>query len=338
MNIDFEIRKQQDKSKIIVLLIIFALISFLVLFTFAGRYDFSYNIVYIRTWQYLLAFFSGGALGIAGLLLQKMTKNSLSDISILGIGSLNIICIILYIFFAFDGTKDNLVNVKKYLPLISIAASIFGTCLVFYLSQKNKKNVDQFIITGISLQFLFEAINLVILNVVSDENASTNHQISTEIANYSYGRFSDISTLSTNVGWRVTTIISFVFIVIICFAVQLFHKQIDLMEINEEMAQSNGINVKRMKKFFYLCIALLAGIESSLIGTISLLGIIAPNISKIIFGNRSQINIFASFFIGGILVLFATFLSVNLSQNIPIGILSTSLIVPVFIYFLIKKK
>ena len=38
--------------------------------------------------QLLIAFFGGGALGLAGALLQKVTKNRLAEVSILGIGSL----------------------------------------------------------------------------------------------------------------------------------------------------------------------------------------------------------------------------------------------------------
>lgn len=46
--------------------------------------------------QIMIAFFGGGALGLAGALLQKVTKNRLAEVSILGIGSINIFFIYIY--------------------------------------------------------------------------------------------------------------------------------------------------------------------------------------------------------------------------------------------------
>ncbi|GCE63122.1 iron chelate uptake ABC transporter family permease subunit [Candidatus Mycoplasma haematohominis] len=336
--LDSYVAKKKDVTKWVCLGIIFVCLSFLMISTFQWKYDFSSNILTIRVWQYLLAFFSGGALGLSGLLLQKLTKNNLSDISILGIGSLNIIFIVLFIMFQYDGTTGSLALVRAYLPLISIGSSILGTSIVYTLSKNKPDNCEKFAITGIALQFIFEAISVTLANPRILENQSTQTQVNTEIQNFAYGRFPDIQALSKIGIWRTTTIVSVVVITMLLFVVYKFRKEIDLIELNEELAKFYGVRVKFLKGFLYICVAVIVGIESAMIGSISLLGIVAASFSRLLFKNKSDINIITSFLIGGMLVLLAAFISINLNKNIPIGFLSTSIIAPIFLYLLFKKR
>ncbi|WP_238530700.1 iron ABC transporter permease [Mycoplasma wenyonii] len=283
-----------------------------------------------------MAIFSGGALGVAGLMLQKLTKNPLADISLLGIGSLNIIAISIFIYLSFDGEKTSLPFLKAVLPIISLLASLAGTAIVYWLTKK-KKTSKSFVISGIAFQFLCEAISVSILSFIKS-NKENAQQIFVEISNYSYGKFPNISEVSLFPEWRITTIVSFLLIAVIAIAIWVFRRELELMEIGEDYATSQGIQVKKLRIILFTAIALLAGIESALVGTISLLGIIAPHISKFLFGNKASSNVIASFIIGALLVVLATFFSVNLSQNVPIGIFSTALITPIFLFLLLKNK
>ncbi|RAO95218.1 iron ABC transporter permease [Mycoplasma wenyonii] len=331
-----QIRAQNEPSKWICLALVLLSSSFFALFTFNWEYDFSYKALNPRLWQYFLAIFSGGALGVAGLMLQKLTKNPLADISLLGIGSLNIIAISVFIFLNFDGEKASLPFLKAVLPIISLLASLLGTTIVYLLTKK-KKSTQSLVISGIAFQFLCEAISVTILNFISNDQDSS-RQIFVEISNYSYGKLPDIATVSLFPEWRITTIVSFLLIAVIAIAIWVFRRDLELMEIGEDYAISQGIKVKKLRLILFGAIALLAGIESALVGTISLLGIIAPHISKFLFGNKASSNVIASFIVGALLVVLATFFSVNLAQNIPIGIFSTAIITPIFLFLLLKNK
>lgn len=127
-------------------------------------------------------------------------------------------------------------------------------------------------------------------------------------------------------------------ILLIIGIIYFLRKKIDIIEINENLAKSYGIRVEFVKFLLYFLVAVLAGIEAALIGTIALLGILASSIAKFLFGNKTGINVFATFLIGATLVLFASFISVNLATDIPIGYLSTAIITPYFIYMIVKKN
>ncbi|CCE66647.1 iron ABC transporter permease [Candidatus Mycoplasma haematominutum] len=311
--------------------------TFFMLFSLNGQYDFSYQAINPRLWQYFLAVFSGGALGVAGLLLQKLTKNPLADISLLGIGSLNIIAISLFIYFHFDGEKTSLPQLKVLLPIISLASSIIGTAIVYRLSSK-RKSAQSFVISGISFQFFCEAISIAILQFSNKSDKNNSTQLSAEISAYSYGKLPNLGVTSLFPEWRISTILSFVLIAIVSGVVWLYRRELELLEIGNDYAASQGINVVGLKKLLFGLISILAGLESALVGTISLLGIIAPHLARFIFGNKASSNVIVSFICGALLVVLATFISINLDQNIPIGILSTAIITPIFLFLVIKHS
>lgn len=126
-------------------------------------------------------------------------------------------------------------------------------------------------------------------------------------------------------------------IALLVAVVWFLRKKIDIIEVNEKLAISYGIRVELLKFVLYGLVALLAGIEAAMLGTVALLGILAPNIAKPIFGNKTGTNVFASFLIGGCLVMLATFVSVNMATDVPIGFLSTAIIAPYFVFKILRK-
>lgn len=277
-------------------------------------------------------------MGVAGLLLQKLTRNNIADISILGVGSLNIICIIFFIMAKYDGTIGSAALVRAYLPLISIGASILGTCIIYTLSKDKPDNSEKFAITGIALQFIFEAISVTLSNPKVLNNSEQQTKVNAEIQNFAYGRFPDIQKLAQEGIWRIIVIVSILAICLAVAAAYKFRREIDLMELNEELAQFYGIRVKALKGLLYLIVAVLVGVESAMVGSISLLGVVSASLSRLLFKNKSSVNIITVFFIGGMMVLFASFISINLNRNVPIGFLSTSIIAPIFLYLIFRKK
>lgn len=190
-------RKKHDYLKFTVMMIIFVVMTYLFLTFVQGTFDHSLKIISIRIWSYLLAFFGGGALGLAGFLLHKVTKNNLTDVSILGIGSLNIIFITLYIFGFYNKGVTSQEVIRQALPLITVASSILGTAIIYTLANLGKKGADRFIIIGIGLQFLFEGISIALVNPsISSAPGDKLNFVLSQIINFSLGKLPDVQALS----------------------------------------------------------------------------------------------------------------------------------------------
>ncbi len=291
---------------------------------------------YYRTKQLIIAFLGGGTLAFAGTLLQKVTRNNLAEVSILGIGSINIMFIFAYIYVFKEQVFGGSI-VAILLPFLTISASIIGTLFVWLISKSKRANKNTFVIIGIATQLLFEALSVIFVNP-SKLQGKQGQNIWNTIKNYTMGqmRVDDGPGAHPIPYWLIWTAAVTVGLVIV--AALLLRKKIDIYESSEESATALGISVGKLKFVIFMLVAVLAGVEATILGTVALLGIIAPSISKMIFKNRFGAMALGSFIIGGILVMLASFISTNLGTHLPPGILSTAIAVPYFIFLVLRGK
>ena len=288
----------------------------------------------LRLKQLLIAFVGGGALAFAGCLLQKVTRNTLSEVSILGIGSINIMFIFGYVFIFKDKVFGSGIE-AALLPIVTLGASILGTCLVWVVSRSKKANKNTFVIVGIASQLLFEALSVVFVNP-TNLKGEEGKQIWSTIKNYTMGQ---IRTSADNNGIPWWLIITASVLIGLTITVGLFlRKKIDIYETSEESAQTLGVDVKKLRFGIFMMVAVLAGIEATILGTVALLGIIAPSISRLIFKNKFAPMAIGSFLIGGLLVMIASFISTNIGTDLPPGILTTVIASPYFIFLILRGK
>ena len=278
----------------------------------------------------IMALFSGGALGVAGAILQKVTKNSLADVSILGIGSINIIFITGYIMLF----KDKIFTgntTEMLLPLVTLVASLSGTLIVWFFSRSKKGGSQKFIIVGISLQLLFEALAVVMIDPSKTTNDPESIKLMATIKDYTVGM------INTDTSWWIIGISSSAIGIIFAIIIMLRQK-IDLIEANEDLATTLGIKVGRIKFVIYVMVAVLAAAEAVMVGSVALLGIMAPAMARLLFKNKTGLIVPASFMIGGLMVMAASIVSLTLGTQLPIGLLATAIIIPYFIYVIVRSK
>lgn len=286
----------------------------------------------IRLKQVLIPIIGGGALAFAGMLLQKITRNNLAEVSILGIGSINIMFIFAYAFI-FKGQLLTGSTVQELLPLVTIVASLIGTMIVFLISRSKRANKNTFVIIGIALQLLFEALSVIFVNPSKLSTTKEGKEIWGKIKHYTMGMVD-----TDNTSWTLIIIASVSIAALIVFALFL-RKKIDIYESSPALATTLGIRVERLRFTVFAIVALIAGIEASLLGTVALLGLVAPSIARLMFKNNFAQSSIASFIIGGILVALASWISTNLfDADFPAGILATAVAAPYFIILILRGK
>jgi len=278
----------------------------------------------------IMALFSGGALAVAGVMLQKVTRNNLSDVSILGIGSMNIMFITGYVLIFKDKVFAGGVA-EQMLPIVTLFASLLGTFIVWFFSRSKKGSSNKFIIVGIALQLLFEALAVVLIDPTKTSKDPHQAKIIATIKDYTVGM------INADTKWWLV-IVSSSLIAIVITIIFFLRNKIDVLEANEHLAYSLGIKVERMKGLIYVLVAILAASEAVMVGTVALLGIIGPALARMLFKNKTGLLIFASFSIGGIMVMIATVISLTIGTQLPIGILATAIIIPYFIYVIVRSK
>lgn len=124
-----------------------------------------------------------------------------------------------------------------------------------------------------------------------------------------------------------------------CFIFLFQHRVLNTMLLGDESAVTLGINLSAFRKIYMIIAALITGTMVAYTGTIGFVGLIVPHICRGIFGSNHKRLVPASILVGGLFLIWADILSRTLIPNVdlPIGILTSLIGAPLFIYIIVKK-
>ncbi|MEW5902511.1 MAG: iron ABC transporter permease, partial [Acidobacteriota bacterium] len=123
-------------------------------------------------------------------------------------------------------------------------------------------------------------------------------------------------------------------------ASQYLAKDMNLLVLGDEVAQSLGSRVDRVRKAFLAIATLLAAVSVSVSGVIGFVGLIVPHWVRIIIGPDHRYLFVLSSVTGGTFLVCCDLLArtVLAPTELPIGIITALLGAPFFVYLLHKKR
>jgi iron complex transport system permease protein len=119
----------------------------------------------------------------------------------------------------------------------------------------------------------------------------------------------------------------------------LLRWKLNALSFGDEEAQSMGINTSRIRLIMILCATLITSAAVSVGGQISWVGLVIPHLSRLIVGQNNKVVLPASVLIGAAYLLFIDDLARSLFvMEIPLGILTSLIGAPFFIFLLLRRK
>ena len=116
-------------------------------------------------------------------------------------------------------------------------------------------------------------------------------------------------------------------------------KYLNALSLGEEEAKSLGVNTARVKIFIILVATFVSALSVTIAGIIGWIGLIVPHIARFIFGADNRAVLASSAMIGAIFLLFCdSFSRLIFTFEIPIGIVTSLLGIPMFIIVLRRAK
>lgn len=296
--------------------ILFLLFLIFIFSIFTGPAGFDKEIILnLRIPRALNAIIAGSSLSLSGLLLQTLFKNPLLEPYLIGTSSGAALFSFISLFIP--------LNFIFKTPLFSFIGSIFAVLLVLLISRFLKYNPYLILLLGISISLLFSSILAFLIYHFHSERI--------QIFFYLFGSLSRSSFLSF-------------FIIFISFILTLLYfliknRELDIILLSEEESFSLGVNPRKFYVKILLFSSFLTGVVVSFTGIIGFIGLIVPHISRILKGEKHINLISYSIIIGGILLLLCDDLSRILFKGveIPVGIITSFIGVPFFIYLIFKN-
>lgn len=269
----------------------------------------------IRLPRIIAAFIVGACLAIAGAAFQGTFKNPLVSPDLLGVAD----------GAGFGAALAILFNGSNF--LIQCGSFIFGiiSVSITYLISKAYKagGVLILVLSGVAISSFFSAL-ISGAKFVADPTDKL-----PEITYWLMGSLSSISFEQ----------LSMILVpIIIGLAILLFSRwHLNVLAMGDEEAQSLGVNPDRFRFFIIIGCTLLTSAAVSISGIIGWVGLVVPHITRMLVGSDNRILLPASISIGGCFLLLMDNISRTLiSIEIPIGILTAIIGVPVFLYLLRK--
>lgn len=119
----------------------------------------------------------------------------------------------------------------------------------------------------------------------------------------------------------------------------LFSWRINVLTLGDEEAETIGVNAKRVRIVVIVCATLITAASVSVSGMIGWVGLVVPHFARRIVGNNYLYLMPLTMIIGAMFLLGVDDISRNLmAKEIPLGILTSLVGAPFFIYLLVRKE
>lgn len=280
----------------------------------------------IRLPRILVAMGVGAALATAGACLQGLFRNPLADPGLIGVSSGGAIGSILAISSLgwLPGLSGWLAAIQ--VPLWAMAGSMAATVVVYRVARiAGKTHISTLLLAGIAVNALAGAIVGAVL-YTSDNDA---------LRRFTFWTLGSLHTTT----WQTVGIMA-PFVILPLLILPRYRSALNAFLLGEAEAYHLGFNTQVVKRIVVGLCAVMVGVTVAFCGLIGFVGLVVPHLVRMIWGPDFRRLIPASALLGAILVLAADLLArtVNAPAEIPIGVVTSLLGAPFFLYLIQRRK
>ena len=273
----------------------------------------------LRIPRTILGVVVGAALGVAGSLMQSLTRNPLADPGVLGINAGASVAVVLvvaltgvsgigfYMWFAFAGAA-----------LASAAVYALGT------SRQQAATPVRLALAGVAISAALQSFTTTI--ILADQTAYNEFRF--WVAGSLEGRLYPIL-------WAVLP-----FIVAGLAIAILLAPALNVLALGAETGRALGVRVRRTRTLTMLAITLLCGAATAAVGPISFVGLAVPFAARLIVGSDQRWVTAFSAILGSAWLLAADVIAriVVRPDEVQVGIIAALVGAPVFVAIVRRRK
>lgn len=259
----------------------------------------------------------GAALAVSGATLQVLLGNVLAEPGVIGISGGASVAMVVVLFFFPESASPELFMIS------AVIGSLLFTLLLVSIAKAMRLTTTRLLLVGVALGILSGAV-VTWAFYFSDDLS---------LRQLMYWLMGSIGGAS----WYQHTLSLVTVPVIIWLMLQ--GKTLDKLMLGETHAKQLGVDVARLRWQLILAVSVLVGAAVALGGVIGFVGLVVPHLLRLALGTENRMLLPLSAISGALLLVFADTiarLALN-SAELPLGVVTTSLGAPIFIWMLIKN-
>ena len=271
--------------------------------------------LYVRLPRTAACLLAGGALSVAGCVIQNVLANPLASPNIIGVN-------------AGAGLAVTVCCALGCLSGWAMAGAAFGGAFLAVLAvslaaKRAGGSRTAVILSGVAMNAFLGAMSDAVTDLVPEAAAMS--------ADFRVGGFGAVVP--------ARLIPAGILILLALGAVLLLHRELEVLSLGEDLARSLGVNARRMRTVFLALAALLCGAAVSFAGLLGFVGLIVPHALRRFAGTECRVLLPLAAIWGGAFVTVCDLLArlAFRPQELNVGILLSALGGPFFLYLLSKR-
>ena len=276
----------------------------------------------IRAPRSFAAMILGGALALAGYLLQTFFHNPIAGPFVLGISSGAKMVVALVMVFLMGQS----ISVSSGMMILAAFVGAMISMGFVLLMSRRVSRMSMLVVSGVMIGYICSAITELVVTFAEDSDIVNLH-------NWSRGSFSGITW--SNVG--VMTVVVLVSTVIIF----LMSKPLEAYQLGDSYAQNLGVNIKALRILMVILSSILSACIVAFAGPISFVGIAVPFLTRKAFGTSKPIVIIpGTFFAGAVFCMICDLIARMALAPVELNISTVTSILgaPIVIYMMVKRE
>ena len=267
-------------------------------------------------WPRMLGALSAGAmLAVAGVLIQRQSGNPLASPELLGISSGASLMVVLLVILCNQ-------PLSQLFPA-ALAGSLLAIFTLFMFGMRSHFQPQSMVMVGLCLTNLSMALSMLLL-MSGDPRAMM-------LLNWSTGSTAGITP--ERAMWGAGQALMLIPLAL------LLQRRITLLSLGQQTTRALGAGVRRSNMLILLLAAALTAGGTLLIGPLSFVGLIAPQLARYSGANRFRAQCLLAALYGGLLMVIADWLGRNIAWPWPVsaGMLCALLGGPWFLWGLVRR-
>jgi iron complex transport system permease protein len=277
----------------------------------------------LRLPRALAAFATGGLLALAGALMQILLRNPLADPYILGLSG--------------GSAAGALGAMIAGLGATLIGASAFGgallsVALVFGIANRDLARLEapgaietspRLLLTGVILASGWSAIITLLLTIAPEAKLR-----------------GMLFWLMGDLGGVESFAPALIALPILLLVISPLARDLNVLLRGPVLAHALGVRVGRLRRILYVVASLATALAVTTAGAVGFIGLIVPHALRLVIGNDQRVLLPACALAGGTLLLLADTAArtVLAPQQLPVGVITALLGVPMFMFLLLRRR
>ena len=272
----------------------------------------------IRLPRIAVAILAGGALAVAGVAFQALTRNPLAEPSVLGVSGGAAFGVVIGQSLGLGAGLLQAVGLTAF----AFAGALLAAAAVYLIAAAGRGlRIQTLLLAGVIVGIFFSAAITVVVSLL------------------------DFNRLGGVIHWLLGNLAPipprplalFAVLLAVGFGLVLAHaRELNLLALGEESAQQLGVHAERLKLVIFVGAALLTASVVAFAGPIGFVGLIVPHALRMLVGPDNRLLVPASVLGGGVFLLVADTVARNVvaPAELSVGVITSFCGAPFFVWLL----